>query len=97
MLWLWHRLGAIAPIGPLVWEPPYAMGVAIKETKRPQKREIILYQFPFIYFLISSTNMIKDVTKRELLYIFVGNVKYCSYYLKIAFPYKIKHTVIYVQ
>lgn len=42
-------------------------------------------------------SILKEVSKRELLYIFVGNVKYCSYYLKIAFPYKIKHTVIYVQ
>ena len=22
--WLWHRLAAAAPIGPLPWEPPYA-------------------------------------------------------------------------
>ena len=27
-LWLWHRSGAIAPIQPLTWEPPYAEGVA---------------------------------------------------------------------
>ena len=25
---LWHQLVAVAPIGPLAWEPPYAMGVA---------------------------------------------------------------------
>ena len=30
LLWLWHRLAATAPIGPLVWEPPYAEGVALK-------------------------------------------------------------------
>ena len=28
---LWCRPSAVAPIGPLVWEPPYAMGVALKK------------------------------------------------------------------
>ena len=30
LLWLWHRPASIAPIGPLAWKPPYAMGVALK-------------------------------------------------------------------
>ena len=25
---------AIAPIGPLAWEPPYAVGVALEKTKK---------------------------------------------------------------
>ena len=33
-LWLWLRPGAIAPIGPLNWEPPYAAGVALEMSKR---------------------------------------------------------------
>ena len=28
MLWLWCRLAATAPIQPLAWEPPYAVGAA---------------------------------------------------------------------
>ena len=32
-LWLWRRLVAAAPIRPLVWEPPYAAGVALKRQK----------------------------------------------------------------
>ena len=32
-LWLWCRPAAIAPIRPLAWEPPYAMGVALKRPK----------------------------------------------------------------
>ena len=31
LLWLWCRLVATAPIGPLAWEPPDATGVALKE------------------------------------------------------------------
>ena len=27
LLWLWCRPAAIAPIGPLAWEPTYAAGV----------------------------------------------------------------------
>ena len=28
LLWLWRRPETTAPIGPLAWEPPYAVGVA---------------------------------------------------------------------
>ena len=28
-LWLWHRLATAAPIQPLAWELPYAVGVAL--------------------------------------------------------------------
>ena len=33
LLWLWCRLAAIAPTGPLAREPPYATGVALKIQK----------------------------------------------------------------
>ena len=33
LLWLWCRLAATAPTGPLAWEPPYAAGVALKRQK----------------------------------------------------------------
>ena len=31
LLWLWCRPAAIAPIGPLAWEPPCAVGAALKQ------------------------------------------------------------------
>ena len=34
LLWLWHRLAAAAPIRPLAWEPPYAVGAAQEKAKR---------------------------------------------------------------
>ena len=34
LLWLWCRPAAIAPIGPLAWELPYAMGMALKSKKQ---------------------------------------------------------------
>ena len=33
LLWLWCRLAATALIGPLAWEPPYAVGAALKRHK----------------------------------------------------------------
>ena len=32
-LWLWCRLAAAALIPPLTWEPPYALGAALKRQK----------------------------------------------------------------
>ena len=34
LLWLWCRLVAAAPTGPLAWEPPYAAGAALEKAKR---------------------------------------------------------------
>ena len=39
LLWLWHRQAAIALIGPLAWEPPYAMGVALEKAKQQQQQK----------------------------------------------------------
>ena len=40
LLWLWQRLAAVAPIQPLAWEPPYAMGMALKKKKKKTIREV---------------------------------------------------------
>jgi len=32
-LWLWHRPAATALIGPLAWEPPYAVGGALEKAQ----------------------------------------------------------------
>ena len=38
LLWLWHRLAA-APIGPLAWEPPHAIGAALEKDKTKQQQQ----------------------------------------------------------
>ena len=38
LLWLWHRPAAAAPIRPLAWEPPYAVGAALKKEKAKTQR-----------------------------------------------------------
>ena len=37
LLQLWRRLAAVAPIRPLSWEPPYAMGVALKRQNKTKQ------------------------------------------------------------
>ena len=39
LLWLWCRPAAVAPIGPLAWELPYATGVTLKRQKKKGKKE----------------------------------------------------------
>ena len=39
MLWLWCRLAAIAPIPPLAWEPPYAVGAALKKANKQTNKK----------------------------------------------------------
>ena len=34
LLWLWHRQAVVAPIRPLAWEPPCALGAALTRKKR---------------------------------------------------------------
>ena len=37
LLWLW--LAATALIRPLAWEPPYAVGEALKEKRKKKKKK----------------------------------------------------------
>ena len=39
LLWLWCRLAAVALIQPLTWEPPYAMGAALKSKKKTKNKK----------------------------------------------------------
>ena len=40
LLWLWCRLAAVAPTGPLAWKPPYAMSVALKNKNKNKKKTL---------------------------------------------------------
>ena len=39
LLWLWYRLAAAAPIRPLAWEPPYAVGAAQEMAKKKKDKK----------------------------------------------------------
>ena len=38
LLWLWRRLAATAPIGPLAWELPICQGYRPKKTKKKKRK-----------------------------------------------------------
>ena len=59
MLWLWHRLAAAAPIQPLAWEPPHAVGEALKKLKKKIRNEFKRY------FLIPGLAKISRKNKGE--------------------------------
>ena len=50
LLWLWCRLAAVAPIGPLTWELSYATGAALKKTKK--------YIYIHIFFWMVETQVV---------------------------------------
>ena len=39
LLWLWYRLAAVAPMGPLAWELPCASGEALKGEKTKKRKK----------------------------------------------------------
>ena len=41
LLWLWHRLVATDLIGPLAWEPPFAVGETLNRQKTKKKNVVI--------------------------------------------------------
>ena len=47
LLWLWHRPAGTAPIQPLAWESPYAVGVALKKDKTKQKKPYFVTVLPY--------------------------------------------------
>ena len=42
LAWFWRRPAAVAQIQPLAWEPPYAVGAALKSKINKQINKIML-------------------------------------------------------
>ena len=64
LLWLWCRPAATARIRPLAWEPPYALGAALKRQKTKQTNKIIgvivliiLIKYGLFCFIVISNSM----------------------------------------
>ena len=56
LLLLWRRPAGVAPIGPLSWEPPYAVGAALKTKKK--KKKSCLYINVFVYEVFSVLKLV---------------------------------------
>ena len=48
LLWLWCRPAVAALIGLLAWEPPHAMGVALKRLKNKNKNHFAPTLLPLL-------------------------------------------------
>ena len=53
------RLAAVALIGPLAWEPPYAAGAALEKGKKTKKKIIYNRLLRFIVCLFINYSMQK--------------------------------------
>ena len=61
LLWLWHGLAAVAPIRPLVWEPPCAVDAALKRHNiylKKKKEHQIFYIISMILFIVLSSSIL---------------------------------------
>ena len=49
--WLWHRLAAVAPIGPLTWERLCAAGATVKKKKKFTSERNLTNQPIYLFIL----------------------------------------------
>ena len=71
LLWLWCRLAAVSPIGPLAWEPPCAIGAALKSKKtkkQTNKQKKQLFKFIPIFKLLISNLISLWLTTEQLTF-----------------------------
>ena len=67
LLWLWHRLAATAPITPLTWETPYAVGSGPRKGKKDKKdtqkkiQVIFMAQFHLFFKAPQTSPMFRQV------------------------------------
>ena len=57
LLWLWRGPAAVALIRSLAWEPPYAVGAALKRPKKKKKKKdsshkLCCHMLPFMLHVI---------------------------------------------
>ena len=67
LLWLWRNPAAIAPIGPLAWDRPYAAGMALKSKNQSLSQDIERSQYRLgsivCLFFVSIKEKILNVVK----------------------------------
>ena len=61
LLWLWYRPAAVAPIQPLAWEPPCAVGVVLKSGEK--KLSSLNFFYVTVKIIESHLKMVKDMRR----------------------------------
>ena len=73
LLWLWCRLAAVVPIGPLPSELPYASGTTLKSKTNKQTNKKYIY----IYVSPRSSLVAQWVKDLSLLLLWFGSQLWC--------------------
>ena len=68
LLWLWCRPAAVTSIRPLAWEPPHAMGTALKKKKKKKKKKVLVCLFMHSHSLPSSPSVYVSVDVFYFIY-----------------------------
>ena len=75
LLWLWCRPAAAAPIRPLAWKLPNAMGAALerkKKKKKKKKREQVFHNLYYGQIQLEPQSSGRETTpERRLLSVFI--------------------------
>ena len=69
--WLWYRLEAVALTQPRAWEPPYAMGVALKRQKKMNIIKFSTLITPYCFIFIHNFNLVSVVSRITLFSFFL--------------------------
>ena len=80
-LWLWCRMAATAPIGTLVWEPPYATGVTLKrQNTHTHTKSALKYSYIFAQLLYCNLENMSNVIMFVFsIFVFPGSLSILNY------------------
>ena len=74
-LWLWRRLAAVAPIRPLAWKLPHAMGMALKKDKNTKSQSSELLELGWWRAVRSHVNSLLGYVWKGSRSIPMGHLK----------------------
>ena len=66
LLGLWRRPAAVALIRPLVWEPPYGAGVALKSKKKKKKLSTCLFLSSFLRLVPPPASWAQSLSPKHI-------------------------------
>ena len=81
LLWLWCRLVTAGPIGPLAWEPPYAVAAALEKTKKKKETPYFLCVEVHLHPCAQSLDVKLEVQSRHAFVISIDTAKFLVLYI----------------
>ena len=67
LLWLWCRPAAVAPVPPLAWELPYAVGAGLKKKKLKRGVYVFFIKRSYTLAFLLSASGVTQIIKHEIL------------------------------